>query len=62
MYRNLKAEQARAGMTNQEVAENIGICRRGYESKLKTGRFTVNECRKLCQLFACSFDYLFATE
>lgn len=62
MYRNVKAEQARSRMTNQKVAESLGISRRGYENKLKTGRFTVDECRKLCRLFSCSFDYLFATE
>ncbi len=62
MYRNIKAEQARARITNQKVAETLGISRRGYENKLKTGRFTVDECRKLCQLFTCSFDYLFATD
>lgn len=61
MYKNVKAEQARAGMTNQQVANVLGLSRRGYENKLKTGHFTINECRKLCEMFSCGFDYLFAT-
>lgn len=62
MYRNIKAEQARAGMTNQQVADVLGITRRGYEQKIKGGRFTVEDGKKLCRLFSCSFDYLFATD
>lgn len=59
MFRNLQAEQARMGLTNQEVAERVGISRVSYESKKKTGRFTVRECVKLCKLFDTNFEYLF---
>lgn len=62
MYRNIKAEQARAGMTNQRVADVLGITRRSYELKIKRGGFTVEEGKTLCRLFSCSFDYLFATD
>lgn len=62
MYRNLQAEQARLGMTNQQVANIIGINRNTYENKKKTGRFTVKECRLLCKLFQSSFEYLFDCE
>ena len=33
IYSNLAAEQARKQMTNQEVADYLGICRTTYESK-----------------------------
>lgn len=59
MFRNLQAEQARMGLTNQEVADLIGLSRISYESKKKTGKFNVNECVKLCKLFHVNFEYLF---
>ena len=59
MFRNLRAEQARRDLTNQQVADYLGISRVSYESKLKTGKFIVSECTQLCKLFECSFDYLF---
>ena len=62
MFRNLEAEQARFGYTNQKVAEKIGVSRVSYENKKKTGKFTTFEIKMLCSLFKCKFDYLFATE
>ena len=62
MFRNLEAEQARAGLTNQQTAEKLGISRISYENKKRTGKFTTSEIKKLCKLFKCKFDYLFATE
>ena len=59
MFKNLHAEQARRGMTNQQVADVVGISRVSYESKKKTGKFYVKEISQLCILFGCSFDYLF---
>ena len=62
MFANLAAEQARYKMTNESVAEKLGISLVSYESKKKSGRFTVAECWALCLLFSCNFEYLFATE
>lgn len=62
MFRNLNAEQARAGLNNTQVAKKLGISRVSYESKKKSGKFTTSEVKALCVLFSCSFDYLFATE
>lgn len=62
MFRNLEAEQARNKMNNAAVAEQLGISRVSYESKKKSGKFTTIEAKKLCMLFDCQFDYLFATE
>lgn len=60
MFANLKAEQARRSMTNAAVAEKLGISRTCYESKLRTGNFRVSEAMKLCELYGCEFNYLFA--
>lgn len=62
MFRNLDAEQARKGMTNMAVAEFLGLSRVSYENKKKSGKFTTIESKKLCLLFACDFEYLFATD
>lgn len=35
MFRNLEAEQRRAGMTNTDVAEYLGVSRATYENKKK---------------------------
>lgn len=59
MFRNLDAEQARNGLTNQNVADVLGISRVSYESKKKSGKFTTFEIKELCKLFKCKFDYLF---
>lgn len=62
MFRNLEAEQARLGLTNQRVADILEISRVSYENKKKTGKFTTREIKKLCRLFKCKFDYLFEEE
>lgn len=62
MYRNIKAEQARKDMTNQQIADYLGICRKSYESKVSKATFTVNEAKLLIALFEKPFDYLFATD
>lgn len=62
MNRNIKAEQARLGMSNQQVADYLGICRKSYETKLVKDTFTLSEVKCLINLFKKPFDYLFATD
>lgn len=62
MFPNLQAEQARKKMTNQQVANYLGISRRTYEQKKQSGRFLAIECNYLCTLFQCEFAYLFAVD
>lgn len=61
MYPNLNAEQARKGLTNEEVAQGLNMKRQSYERKMQTGRFLVSECKTLCSLFHSNFEYLFET-
>ena len=61
MFPNLQAEQSRMNMTNQQVADEIGMSRVTYESKKKNGSFSVSDCVKLCNLFHTTFEYLFST-
>jgi DNA-binding XRE family transcriptional regulator len=62
VFRNLEAEQRRHGLTNEQVAEILGISRDTYEKKKKNGKFNRPEIVKLLKLFNCSFEYLFETE
>lgn len=62
MFPNLRAEQARMQLTNQMVADILGISRATYEYKKKTGHFNVDQSRQLCELFKCEFSYLFGPE
>ena len=50
VFRNLEAEQARFSLTNQQVADKLGISRVSYENKKKTGKFTALEAKKLSLL------------
>lgn len=62
MFPNLDAEQARRRLTDEAVAAMIGMKRSTYNRKKQTERFLVDECLKLCKIFSCSFEYLFATD
>lgn len=62
LFRNLEAEQARFGYTNQQMADKLGISRVSYENKKKTGKFIALEAKALCKIFKVKFDYLFATD
>ena len=62
MFRNLEAEQRRAGMTYTDVAEYLGVSRATYENKKKDGKFTRPEIVKLLRLFNCKFEHLFDTD
>lgn len=59
VFPNLRAEQARNGFSNLEVASRIGLSRSAYEQKCKSGRFLVDEAAALCALFNCRYEYLF---
>lgn len=62
MFNNLEAEQARKGLTNQDIANYLEISRQSYESKKKNGNFKYSEITKLLDLFTVSFEYLFAKD
>lgn len=62
LYPRVIGEQAIAGYTNQEVADFLGISRVTYEQKKRSGKFSPEQCSKLCNLYNLSFEKLFATE
>lgn len=62
MYPNLLGQKAFKHLTNQDMAEIIGVSRKTYEQKIKSGRFTPKECTAFCAFFGKPFDFLFFTE
>lgn len=61
-YKNLAAEQARHGLTEDDMAKALGCHRHTYMAKRQNGGFKLEEAFILCELFGSSVDYLFATE
>lgn len=62
MYPNLLGQKMYRHMSNDDMAKIINVSRNTFDQKIKTGRFTPNECKKYCLFFNKSFAYLFATD
>ena len=61
MYPNLLGQKAFHRMTEEDMAAVIGVSRITYQQKMKSGRFTPEECKAYCDYFKKSFAFLFAT-
>ncbi len=62
MFPNLLGQKAYRHITDAQLAGVLGISRNAYSQKIKTGRFTPQECKALCDFFGKSFEYLFAED
>lgn len=65
MFRNLKAEMSRLGLTNAELSKALGINIATVSAKLNSyDRLKYCEAKKIQQEFFpnCTVDYLFATD
>lgn len=62
MFPNLMGQKAFHKLTGDQMGEIIGLSRQSYETKMASGRFTPEECKKYCQYFNKTFDFLFATD
>lgn len=62
MYPNLMGQKAYHGLTTEDMGKIIGVSRASYEQKIKSGRFTPDECKALCDYFGKRFEYLFASQ
>lgn len=60
MYPNLLGMKTYYKLTNDEMARIIHVSRKSYETKMRTGKFTIAEAKAYCQYFNRDFDYLFA--
>lgn len=59
MYVNLLGQKAIRRLRNEDMARIAGISRTAYESKMKSGHFTVEEAQKYVDFFQKDFEYLF---
>ncbi len=62
MYPNLLGQKAYHHLTDEAMGKIINVGRHSYREKIKSGNFSISECRAFCKYFNKSFDYLFATE
>ncbi len=60
MYPNLLGQKAFHHLTDTEMAKIIGVSRTAYQQKIKSGRFSPDECKAFCVYFGKRFEYLFA--
>lgn len=62
MYPNLLGQKAFNHLTDEDMGRIIGVTRNAYGQKMKSGRFSPDECKKYCAYFHKSFEYLFASD
>lgn len=62
MYPNLLGQKALHHMSNEDMAKLIGVSRNTYEQKVRSGRFTPEECKTYCDYFKKTFVFLFARD
>lgn len=62
MYPNLLGQKAYHHLTNKDMARIIGVSRTAYDQKIRSGRFTPDECKAFCTFFGKRFEYLFADD
>ncbi len=62
MFANLLGQKAYHKLTDEDMGKIIGVSRNSYSSKIKSGRFFPEECKKYCEYFGKTFEYLFAIE
>lgn len=60
MYPNLNAEMARRDISQQKMAEILGMTLATFNNKL-SGKvdFKLSEINIICKFFGCTFEYLF---
>lgn len=47
-------------LSDQQMADIIGVSRNTYSKKIRNGKFAPDECIKYCLYFKKDFQYLFA--
>ncbi len=62
MYPNLLGQKAFHKLTDEDMGRIINVSRNSYSQKIRSGRFYPDECKKYCEYFHKSFEFLFETE
>lgn len=56
MFPNLLGQKAYHHMTDDDMAEVIGVSRNAYQQKIRSGRFTPDECKAFCSASASDLN------
>lgn len=62
MYPNLLGQKSYHHLTDGDMAKIINVSRTAYQQKIKSGRFSPDECKAYCAYFGKRFEYLFAED
>ena len=62
MYPNLLGQKTYRHLTDEDMAKIIGVSRTAYQQKIKSGRFSADECKAYCSYFGKRCEYLFAED
>ena len=57
-YPNIEAERARRGISNDALAESLGVSRKTLYSWMEKGNIPTSALIRMADLFGCSIDYL----
>lgn len=57
-YPNIDAERARKGMSNDSLAERLGVSRKTLYNWMENGNIPTAALIKMADEFSCSIDYL----
>ena len=58
LYPNFEAERVRYGLSQEELVEKIGICRKSYNNWIKNGNIPTKVLVKIADFYNVSVDYL----
>jgi len=57
-YPNIEAERARAGMSVEALARELGVTRKTIYNWTSSGNIPQSALERMARLFNCSVDYL----
>lgn len=57
-YPNIEAERARKGISNDALADELGVARKTLYNWLNNGNIPLSALIHMADMFGCSIDYL----
>jgi transcriptional regulator with XRE-family HTH domain len=57
-YPNIDAERARNGLSNDALAEKLGVTRKTLYNWVTNGNIPIQKLVQMADIFQCSIDYL----
>jgi len=58
LYPNFEAERVRKGLSQEELTEKVGCCRKSYFNWITSGNIPTGMLIKFADLYDVSIDYL----